>query len=630
MNIVQRLERQRVLIVDDSPLAVKVLETLLREECEVFTATSGNMALQLARTVRPDLILLDIMMPDLNGYDVCRRLKQDEETRHVSVIFVTTLDREGDTARGLEVGAMDYIVKSYDPTLTMARIRNYLKLNRVEKANRQRNQQNQMILSAAGEGIYGVDGHGNITFINPAASKMLGWEIAELVGKPVHTQIHGRRADGTLNPEENCAICVAVRAGTVHRDNNDVFCRKDGACFPMEYVSTPILANDRVGEPPYVQGAVVVFRDIRQQKAMALRERNSQISRIAISALLETSLEPLSLPKQLHVALHIILSVSWLSIEYKGSIFLVDETANTLVMAAQLGLPDVLQARCARVSYGHCLCGRVAQTKQLLFSNKLDHQHDVHYAGIPEHGHYCVPILSHQRLLGVLNLYLPSSHLQNAEEDAFVVTIANTLAGIIERRKLEEQLEKTRKELDRLARHDTLTGLPNRMLFHERLHQGLVWARREQGMVALLFVDLDRFKCVNDMFGHEIGDQLLTLVAKEIQGLLREVDTVARMGGDEFTVILSGIAHVEDATLVAEKIIGRLQQPFSIQGNSCDIGASIGISIFPLHASDAEALILKSDAAMYCVKERGRNHFLLYQEGMENDWSDQSSTDVST
>ena len=617
MNALQGLDRQRVLLVDDSPSAIKVFEVILREECDVSIATSGMEALQLVRTLKPDLILLDVMMPEMDGYEVCERLKQDEGTRHIPVVFLTAQETEDDAAQGLEAGAIDYIIKSYDPTLAKARIRNYLKRSRVEAVNRQLNKQNQMILAAAGEGIYGLDGHGRITFINPAASKMLGWQVAELVGKLAHPMIHHSRENATPYPEEKCPILVALCDGTVHRSRNDVFWRNDTTCFPVEYVCTPINADDQTGELTTAKGAVVVFRDISQQKVMEARASHSQISRIAISALLETSLEPLSLSQQLHVALQIILSVSWLSIEYKGSIFLVDDTSHALVMAAQQGLPEVLLEKCALVPFGYCLCGRAAQGKQLLFSNHLDCQHDILFAGIAEHGHYCVPIISHLRLLGVLNLYLPHNHVQNPEEDAFVSTIANTLAGIIERRKLEEQLEKTRKDLDHLARHDPLTGLPNRILFHERLHQSLVQARRERGMMALLFVDLDHFKCVNDTFGHETGDLLLTQVAKDIQDLLREADTVARMGGDEFTVILSRITHLEDATLVAEKIITRLQRPFRIQGNVCNIGASIGIGLFPAHASDAETLIKKADLAMYHVKERGRNCFLLYHEEME-------------
>ena len=385
----------------------------------------------------------------------------------------------------------------------------------------------------------------------------------------------------------------------------------------MAYVSSPIHPRQQEQTSTKALGAVVVFRDISQQKAMEEREIRSQISRIAISALLETSLEPLSLRQQLDVALQIILSVSWLSIKYKGSIFLADETSQTLTLVAQVGLADALLIQCAKLPFGYCLCGRAAQTQALQFSNTLNHDHDVTYAGISEQGHYCMPILSHHRLLGVLNLYLPHNHVRNPEEDAFVSTIANTLAGIIERRRLEEQLEKVRTDLDHQARHDILTGLPNRVLFHERLQQSLVRARRERGMMALMFVDLDRFKCVNDTFGHETGDILLTQVAKDIQSLLRESDTVARMGGDEFTVILPSIIHAEDATLVAEKIIARLQRPFRINGNTCEIGASVGIGLFPLHADDAPGLLIKADIAMYCVKERGRNHFLLYDKEME-------------
>lgn len=613
-------ERPRILIADDSSSSIKLCTTILSKEYEVISTTQGGEVVEMARSTQPHLILLDVVMPHVDGYEIFARLQADQTTHAIPVIFVTANTQKSDETRGLGVGAVDYIVKPFDPHILLVRVRTHLKRERDKQTIQRLLHQNELILNAAGEGIYGVDRRGLITFINTAAYDMLGWEAGALIGQSAHALLHYQRTNGTPYPETECPTYAAAHGNVVTRNNSDLFWRKDGTGFPVEYISTPIVETDARSSPDHavISGVVVVFRDISQQKLLETREVRSQISRIAISALLETSLAPLSLSEQLHVALQIILSVSWLSTEYKGSIFLVDDTKqDTLVMAAQLGLSGPLNDLCREIPFGYCLCGRAAQQQNLVFASHIDSQHDITFDGMQPHGHYCVPIFFQTQVIGVLNLYLPHNHTQTPEEDAFVVTIANTLAGIIVRRKLELKLEESQKELNYLARHDKLTGLPNRMLFQEQLQHNMLRARRDRAIMAVLFIDLDRFKYVNDTYGHEVGDLLLVQVSQAIQNLLREVDTVARMGGDEFTVILCSITQEQDATLVAEKIISCLQRPFIIQGHSCEIGASIGISLFPTHADNAEALLKTADAAMYRVKEKGRNNYVLYQPGME-------------
>jgi len=173
---------------------------------------------------------------------------------------------------------------------------------------------------------------------------------------------------------------------------------------------------------------------------------------------------------------------------------------------------------------------------------------------------------------------------------------------ISERKIVEERLQ-------RLALYDTLTGLPNRTLFFDRMNQLLALAKRNHYVLALLYMDLDRFKTINDTLGHEVGDMLLVEAGNRMISCTRKADTVARMGGDEFIGICGRIATPADAGVVAEKILSVLAKPFHLKGNVCTIGASIGISLYPQDGDDVETLVNKADAAMYAAKESGKNGY---------------------
>jgi diguanylate cyclase (GGDEF)-like protein/PAS domain S-box-containing protein len=175
-------------------------------------------------------------------------------------------------------------------------------------------------------------------------------------------------------------------------------------------------------------------------------------------------------------------------------------------------------------------------------------------------------------------------------------------------RKAEEE------KINLLAYYDPLTGLPNRRLLHDRLHQAVIRAKRSSGRLALMFLDLDEFKPVNDAFGHQAGDALLTAIAQRLQACVRESDTVARLGGDEFVVLLAGIEVAQDALRVAEKIHAALKQPFTLPGGQqVSISSSAGIAIYPEHGRDESTLTRHADAAMYQAKTAGRDRFVLFQ-----------------
>lgn len=164
------------------------------------------------------------------------------------------------------------------------------------------------------------------------------------------------------------------------------------------------------------------------------------------------------------------------------------------------------------------------------------------------------------------------------------------------------------------AHYDTLTNLPNRSLFYDRLHHELAHAHRNERMLAVMFLDLDRFKAINDTFGHTCGDQALKAVAERLKGCVRESDTVSRWGGDEFIFIITNIIQPEDVAFIAHKILNEMSSPFQLEERKVYITPTIGIAVYPFDARDAENLIKKADTAMYDGKERGRNTFKFYTQ----------------
>jgi diguanylate cyclase (GGDEF)-like protein/PAS domain S-box-containing protein len=178
------------------------------------------------------------------------------------------------------------------------------------------------------------------------------------------------------------------------------------------------------------------------------------------------------------------------------------------------------------------------------------------------------------------------------------------------------QLKVSQEKLEHLAHHDPLTGLPNRLLFRDRLEHAMQRADRGDKALGVLFLDLDRFKRVNDSLGHTVGDAVLEAVATRLEGAVRRDDTLARLGGDEFTVLVEGVTGIDDPAHLATKLNQVLREPFRVQGHELLLGASIGISLYPQDAHSGEALLQNADAAMYHAKEAGRDTFRFYSQEM--------------
>jgi len=233
-------------------------------------------------------------------------------------------------------------------------------------------------------------------------------------------------------------------------------------------------------------------------------------------------------------------------------------------------------------------------------------------AGAHYLGHLEVPIRAGGgQVLGRLEIFRPEPWQVTESERVLLDSKAKLASIALEHRALTNRLSYQ-------AQHDPLTGLPNRALLEDRLRQAIALARRQAKMVAVLYVDLDRFKFINDTLGHHVGDLLLQEAAKRLEGAVRDSDTLARPGGDEFVAVLSGIETVRDAEIVGERIMETMRDPFQVKGHELFASASVGLSLYPQDGEDAATLQKHADVAMYEAKNRGRNRFQQFAREMNS------------
>ena len=225
-----------------------------------------------------------------------------------------------------------------------------------------------------------------------------------------------------------------------------------------------------------------------------------------------------------------------------------------------------------------------------------------------------------------------SETIQAASDDHIIKlqqANAHLVVATIEAHKLAEQIEAAKVQLDHLVHHDVLTGLPNRILLQDRLIQAMESACRQGRQLAVMFMDLDQFKHINDSLGHAIGDKLLQSVAQRLMDCVRHSDTISRQGGDEFVVLLPYIENPESAGVCAQKMLATLALPHRIDQHELHISVSIGISIYPDDGQDAETQIKNADIAMYQAKENGRNNYKFFEQDMNARAVQRQSVEVS-
>ena len=427
-----------------------------------------------------------------------------------------------------------------------------------------------------------VDAQGRFVFVSAAFEQIFGYAPQEVIGQPMIEMVHPADRERTL------LAAAKIMAGTPNPHFENRYVRKDGQVVH-------ILWSARWSETDQLRLAVA--HDITELKrAESLRTALFDISEAAHAAE-----DLLTLFRRIHQIIGGLLPAR------NFFVALYDQARDELSFPYFVDEHDPPPPSC-RLDSG-TLTAEVVRSGQPLFLTP-DQPIELPSRVRPFGGRDAlewlgVPLSSGKGVIGALVVQSYSGEVSYSQQDKLLLQFVSTqVAAAIERKQTDTWLR-------HIARHDALTDLPNRELFHDRLHTVLARARRHAERLALLYIDLDRFKQVNDSCGHATGDQLLREVATRIRYCVRESDTVGRLGGDEFVVMLPTLALAEHAAVVAEKIRVALQRPFELAGQRLQIAASIGIAVYPEHGGEGMQLIRRADAAMYVAKKRGGNGWMM-------------------
>lgn len=439
MSITQ--SRPKILIVDDQVSNITLLTEILEDLAEIFFVVNGEDAVGLAIDLQPDLILLDIEMPGITGFEVCQRLKNTPLTCDISIIFVSAHGEAEFEFNSLAYGAIDFISRPFNRAICRLRVQNHLTLQQQANAlllSKQKlyaeTQRLQVTLNAIGDAVIATDTEGAVTMMNPIAEQMTGWREKDAIGTPITEVMVLRDAEThqtIMNPiflalKEKRIVAMALNCVLVRLGATEGIAVEDSAA--------PIF--DKLG---VLLGAIIVFHDVGQARALAVK-------------------------------------------------------------------------------------------------------------------------------------------------------------------------------MSFLANHDQLTGLPNRILLYDRIRQACRLAPTIGRQVAIIMIDIDQFKYLNDSLGHQSGDQLLLDLSKRVKAVLQPEDTLARIGGDEFVLVLPDVTHAEQISNLTQSILRLMRQPFQLDDNKYSLTVSMGISIYPIDSSNEEELMRHADVALFKAKKEGRNQFCFFSE----------------
>jgi diguanylate cyclase (GGDEF)-like protein/PAS domain S-box-containing protein len=588
--------RHKILVVDHETIHLEMMLNALKDDYTILVATNRIKVLNIANsTAPPDLILLDISMPDIDGYEVCRQIKQSKQCENVPIIFISASLTEEEQLKGLELGAVDYFSKPICLPILKAKIKSHLEMkqhrdfmalllnkqdvemedrNSLHEKNRleqqlciqsyieevQKNQERlQLSLWGSGDELWDwslISGEfrrenplplklGNISLFSSIES------FEPLIHAEDFNELKGNFFDHLKNEAE------FFEAAFRSKNNLDE--------WVWLLLRGKIVNRDSSNNPTRISGTLKNISHLKQVEQDLLLAAKSFEN---------------------------IFDAVWVC-DHNWNILKINTAFTTIT---GFTVEDV---------FGKSLLTLMGeQYKEVLqvFSNQLlSNTHNDRYSrdevwGVDKSGSYFPQELN----ISVLR------------DNANVVThFIGAFTDTTYRKNAEDKLRY-------LANYDGLTGLPNRTLFMERIQHAIDIAHRNKHQMAVIFLDLDNFKSVNDNLGHTSGDILLKEIGKRLSSAIRDCDTASRLGADEFALLLERINHESEILPIAERILRDIAKPLNLAGSQVSLSASVGITVYPNDSNNYKDLLRHADIAMYQAKSLGRNNIQFYTEEMDH------------
>jgi diguanylate cyclase (GGDEF)-like protein/PAS domain S-box-containing protein len=547
-----------VLIVDDQVSNIMVLRQAVGALADVHCAVEGPMALAMARRLQPDLILLDIEMPGMDGYAVFAQLRADPATEAVPIIFVTGHDRAEHELAALQMGGVDFLHKPIEMAVARARIHTQLALRlRSVELDTARRDLEEVLHHLPAFVAYWDEQWRNV-FCNDVAGSWFGVAAASMQGMTLA---------GVAGPDNYAAIAPHCDGHGAASGVDVQLRRPDGTALFGQ------LALVRRAQGARASGVLMLITDVTARKLaeMHLHAEKERI-RITLNAIGDAVI----------------------ATDEHGMITFCNPIAESMTgwqAAEALGQPieRVMPLTIGEQAQAAGNPLRLALAERRIVGMAVDcmlTRRDGRRFAVEDSA---APIFDHDgRLCGAIIVFHDVS-----EARAMAIKMTH------------------------LAHHDALTNLPNRMLLRDRMEQALQQARRSGQRVALLIIDLDQFKVINDSIGYAMGDRLLQQVAQRLAARLRACDTLSRQGGDEFLLLMPEVDKIDDVSAFAQRLLELVREPFDVGAERYDLGASIGVAVFPDDSDDPDMLQRHADSAMYGAKQAGRRQVRFYAAAIE-------------
>ena len=562
----------KVLIVENNPTLLKLLSHFFQAEgCDIRLAVDGLQAMLALDSFTPDILFTDIIMPKISGDELCRIFRQTPKLKDIFIVIFSAIACE-DEQQIFDLEADLYIAKGPNDT-----IKNHIShvLDQFRSGKRRENvlhgkeelypriatkellqarRHYHATMQSIAEAVIEMDSTGQIVQANRAAQDLLRLDLATL--------LTSRLTDYLAGPGLPLVKQWFAQAFT-----------GESPPFSSSHTS-PLL----VGEHQVVLKLVRITEEDQFFIIAVLQDVTPH--KLVEGALVKTVHE---------------FNAVMESIEY-GILFMDSDLKVRIANRAfrdMWGVPEEFFTGSStfRALINFNRQNEIYDVPEEQFDSYIEEREAIvrRGDGVPKelhrkdgtvYQHQCVALPDGGRML--------------------------TYFDITRHKNTQAQLAKTLEEVHELANRDPLTGLPNLRLLQERFFSTLAISKRKGWKAAIMFIDLDRFKAVNDVYGHKVGDIILKMVAQRLLKIIRKADTVARIGGDEFLIIQTEVQDKAAAALLADKILQQLTEPFELSGNTIKIGASIGIAIYPTHGNTLQALIKQADNAMYTIKDQGK------------------------